>query len=128
MALTFHPNHPAVLVVEDEPVILMDTADTIREAGFSVYEAHNADEAVRLLKLHSQIRVLFTDIRMPGSMDGLQLAHDVSDRRPPVAVIVTSGHARLTGADLPSGGTFLAKPYAEAVAIKAIRTAMDGLI
>jgi CheY-like chemotaxis protein len=75
---------PAVLIVEDEALIRMDTASLIEDAGFKVHEAGNADEAIRILELHDEIRLIFTDVNMPGSMDGLKLAHYVRGRWPPV--------------------------------------------
>lgn len=101
----------AVLVVEDEPLILMNAVDFFQDAGFKVYEAANADEAIRLLEAHDDIRILFTDVDMPGSMNGLALAFAVRDRWPPVQIIVTSGFARLAKMDLPTGGLFVPKPY-----------------
>ena len=88
---------PAVLIVEDEPLIRMGTASLIEDAGFKVHEAGNADEAIRILELHDEIRLIFTDVNMPGSMDGLKLAHYVRGRWPPVKIIVTSGKATLRG-------------------------------
>jgi len=101
---------PAVLIVEDEPLIRMGTASLIEDAGFKVHEAGNADEAIRILELHDEIRLIFTDVNMPGSMDGLKLAHYVRGRWPPVKIIVTSGKA-LRGEELPAGAVFLGKPY-----------------
>src|SRR5271170_5607423 len=101
----------AVLVVEDEHLIRMDTASSLEAAGFIVYEAENAAEAIRCLELHDEIRLIFTDINMPGSMDGLALAHYVRGRWPPVKIIVTSGKATLRGEELPAGAVFLGKPY-----------------
>ena len=69
--------------------------------GFTVYEAGNADEAIALLELHGDIRAVFTDIHMPGSMDGLKLAHYVRGRWPPVKFIITSGQARPLVEDMP---------------------------
>lgn len=83
----------------------------IEDEGFEVIEAANADEAIRMLENRSDIRVVFTDLQMPGSMDGLKLAHAVRDRWPPIKIIVTSGVELLTEHDLPEGGRFFAKPY-----------------
>ena len=84
-------NSPCIVVVEDEALLLFSIADDLRDAGFSVLEASNADEAIALLESHPEIRLLFTDIDMPGSMDGLKLSAAVRDRWPPVKIIVTSG-------------------------------------
>ena len=102
---------PLVLIVEDEFLIRSYAAETIRDAGFEVIEASNADEAIVLLESRKDIRVVFTDIQMPGSMDGLKLAHAVRDRWPPVHIIATSGHYAFQDGDLPTGTVFLPKPY-----------------
>jgi two-component system, response regulator PdtaR len=101
----------AVLVVEDEHLIRMDTASSLETSGFIVYEAENAAEAIRSLEAHNEIRLIFTDINMPGSMDGLALARYVRGRWPPVKIIVTSGYVKLRDSDLPSGALFVEKPY-----------------
>jgi two-component system, response regulator PdtaR len=101
----------AVLIVEDEPLIRMGAVSPIQEAGFIVYEAASADEAISLLERHREIRLIFTDIHMPGSMDGLKLAHYVRGRWPPVKIIVTSGQMKARGEDLPAGAVFIGKPY-----------------
>jgi CheY-like chemotaxis protein len=101
----------AVLIVEDEPLIRMDTASVFEGAGFTVYEAGSADEAIRILERHDDIRFIFTDVNMPGSMDGLKLAHYVRGRWPPIKIIVTSGHVRVREEDMPTGGIFFDKPY-----------------
>jgi CheY-like chemotaxis protein len=102
---------PAVLIVEDEPLVRLCAVETVEGAGFEVIEAANADEAIRILESRSDIRVVFTDIHMPGSMDGLKLAHAVRNRWPPIKIIVTSGRERVAEQDLPAGGRFFAKPY-----------------
>jgi two-component system, response regulator PdtaR len=99
-----------VLIVEDEFLVRMDAVDSIEGAGFRVYEASNADEAIRILETHHGIRVVFTDINMPGSMDGLKLAHYVRGRWPPIKLIITSGHS-LPGEDFPEGAAYFPKPY-----------------
>jgi CheY-like chemotaxis protein len=101
----------AILIVEDEPLVRIDMASYNEDAGFTVYEAGNADEAIRILEQHSEIRLIFTDIHMPGSMDGLRLAHYVRGRWPPVKIIVTSGLVKVRSEDLPKGALFVEKPY-----------------
>jgi CheY-like chemotaxis protein len=101
----------AVLVVEDEHLIKMDTATSLEAAGFTVYAADNAADAIGCLELHKEIRLIFTDIDMPGSMDGLALAHYVRGRWPPVKIIVTSGYVKVRRDDLPVGAIFVEKPY-----------------
>jgi CheY-like chemotaxis protein len=79
--------------------------------GFEVVEAKNADDAIAILEQRNDIGLIFTDIDMPGSMDGLKLAHFVKDRWPPIKIIATSGHAKISANDLPEGGRFMPKPY-----------------
>jgi CheY-like chemotaxis protein len=102
---------PVVLIVEDEHLLRLSAVKDIEDAGFEVIEAANADEAIRILESRRDIRVVFTDVQMPGSMDGLKLAHAVRNRWPPIRIIVTSGHERVAEHDLPEGGRFFAKPY-----------------
>jgi CheY-like chemotaxis protein len=101
-----------VLIVEDEVLLRWHAAAIVEDAGFDVVEAANADEAIAILETRSDIRVVFTDIQMPGSIDGLRLAHFVRTRWPPVHIIATSGQLKLRQDDLPKGGRYLAKPYA----------------
>jgi len=103
-----------VLVVEDEFLLRMDAADMITAAGFEAMTAANADEAIDILEVRRDITVVFTDIQMPGSMDGLKLARAVRGRWPPIKIIATSGHAHVRETDLPDGGRFLQKPYSPA--------------
>jgi two-component system, response regulator PdtaR len=100
-----------VLIVEDESLIRMGIVSSFEDAGFLIYEAENGDEAIRMLEDHSEVRLVFTDINMPGSMDGLKLAHYARDRWPPVKIIVTSGQSGVLGKDLPAGAIFIGKPY-----------------
>jgi two-component system, response regulator PdtaR len=81
---------PVVLVVEDEGLLRASAMDMVKEAGFDVLAASDADEAIRVLESRSDIRAVFTDVHMPGSMDGLRLARVIRSRWPPVALIVTS--------------------------------------
>jgi two-component system, response regulator PdtaR len=105
-------NKPApILIVEDDPFLRMLAVEFVNDAGFETLEACDADQAIAILESCSKIAVLFTDINMPGSMDGLQLAHVVSDRWPVIEILVASGRLRLRQADLPPNGRFLRKPY-----------------
>lgn len=101
---------PVVLIVEDEFLIRADAVKMIEDAGCEAVEAADADEAISMLERRSDIRVVFTDLHMPGTMDGLKLAYAVRDRWPPIKIIVTSGREVLTQGDLPPGVRFLAKP------------------
>jgi CheY-like chemotaxis protein len=102
---------PVVLIVEDEFLLRSHAVDMIAGAGFEVVEAANADEAIEILQARQDITVVFTDIQMPGSMDGLKLARAVRGRWPPIKIIATSGQFDVGMADLPEGGRFLPKPY-----------------
>jgi CheY-like chemotaxis protein len=110
-----------VLIVEDELLIRMNAVEMIEEAGFEVVEAARADEAVAILEARFDITVVFTDIQMPGSMDGLKLAAAVRDRWPPIKILATSGHVKLVPGDLPQGSRFLPKPYRPAEITKVLR-------
>ena len=102
---------PVVLIVEDEYLVRTGTRDAVETAGFDVLEAGDADEAIAILTARNDVSLIFTDVHMPGSMDGLKLAHFVRDRWPPVKIVATSGRVRITDSDLPEGGRFLPKPY-----------------
>jgi DNA-binding NtrC family response regulator len=109
---TFNPpKKNVVLVVEDEPLLLMAAVDLVEEAGFEAVEARNADEAIEILNAREDIRIVFTDIDMPGSMDGMKLAAMVRDRWPPVEIIIVSGHRKVSDDDLPARSVFFSKPY-----------------
>ena len=116
---------PVVLIVEDEFLVRKNAAGMIEDAGFEVVEAGNADEAIAILEARPDIPVVFTDIQMPGSMDGLKLAHYVRGKWPPIKIIATSGHLALSNADLPEGGIFLPKPYTDE-AVSAMLHALTG--
>lgn len=115
------PLRCVVLIVEDEFLLRMDSAEMIEEAGFEVVQAANADEAIAILRVRSDIGVVFTDIQMPGSMDGLKLARFVRDRWPPIKIVATSGLVAVGDGDLPDGGVFLPKPYRSAQVVATLR-------
>lgn len=100
-----------VLVVEDEFLVRMITVDVLTDAGFEVIEADSADAALPIIDARPDLRILVTDVRMPGSMDGIALAHHVASRRNDVGILVTSGHARPTRGELPPRTSFIGKPY-----------------
>ena len=114
-----------VLVVEDEPLLRELTVEFVEEAGFVALEAGDADEAVALLQARSDIAVLFTDINMPGSMDGLRLAHTVRERWPSIRILVASGRVRLKQSDLPQTSVFLEKPYRGETMIAQLRLMVE---
>jgi two-component system, response regulator PdtaR len=112
---------PVILIVEDEFLLRMDSAEVIENAGFEVIQAANADEAIAILTARPDIHVVFTDIQMPGSMDGLKLARFVRDRWPPIKIVATSGLVRVEDDDLPVGSLFLPKPYRDVDLVAALR-------
>lgn len=101
----------SVLVVEDEALLLFTIADDLRAAGFQVLEATNAVVGLRLAEAAGGIDVLFTDVHMPGPIDGLALARAVRSKWPGTHIVVTSGHVTASVSDLPPGAVFLPKPY-----------------
>lgn len=109
-----------VLVVEDEPLLLMNAAAILEDAGCIVLEAASADAAIAIIEGRADIDVVFTDIEMPGSMDGMRLARAIRDRWPPIKLIVTSGRVSVSEGDLPEGVPFFAKPYQERQLIDAV--------
>jgi len=112
---------PVILIVEDEFLLRLDSTETIERAGFEVLQAANADEAISILEARPDIRVIFTDIQMPGSMDGLKLAQFVRNRWPPIKIIATSGRVVVADDDLPAGSVFLPKPYRGAELVGTLR-------
>jgi CheY-like chemotaxis protein len=102
---------PVVLVVEDEPILRMMAVDIVEAAGLESAEASNADQAIAILEARSDIRIVFSDVDMPGSMDGRKLAACIFGRWPPIRLILTSGLFRLAEMSLPPGAVFFAKPY-----------------
>ncbi|MBF2716834.1 response regulator [Agrobacterium vitis] len=104
---------PVIMVVEDSPLIRMGAIDLVLSAGYDVLEAGDADEAIRILESRDDIDLVFTDVQMPGTMDGIKLSHYIRDRWPPVKLIVASGAAILEESMLPGGSRFFSKPYDE---------------
>jgi CheY-like chemotaxis protein len=109
-----------VLVVEDEILIRDVIADDLEQAGFTVAVAAHADEAIAILEARQDIHLVFTDIDMPGSMDGLKLAAAVRDRWPPVHIIITTGKTRPL--EIPANALFIPKPYLGRTVVSAMRT------
>jgi len=104
-------NPPVILVVEDDPFLRMVAVDLLMEAGFDTLEAPDAGFAIGILEKRADITFVFTDIDMPGEMDGLKLAACIRDRWPPIHIVITSGHKSPQISDLPLGSRFIAKPY-----------------
>jgi len=114
---------PVVLVVEDDVLVRNIVAAYQRECGFDVIEASSADEAIRVLQADVKVDIVFSDVNMPGSMDGFGLAQWVRRERPWLRVILTSGAARTAkeAGDLCEQGPILAKPYDHAELERNIR-------
>jgi CheY-like chemotaxis protein len=111
MMVLDHSVVPAViLVVEDEMLLRMRAVDMVEDAGYTSVEAVDADEAIAILESRSDIALLMTDIQMPGSMDGLELAHCVHERWPPIKIILVSGQLNLTTIKIPADSRFIGKP------------------
>ena len=110
-----------VLIVEDESLIRMSAVEMVEDAGYIAVEAASADEAIAILETRNDICVVFTDINMPGSMDGLKLARAIRDRWPTMHLIVTSGLTTPDECDLPANGKFFRKPYEAAQITSALR-------
>jgi CheY-like chemotaxis protein len=122
MSIPDHSVIPAVvLVVEDEMLLRMRTVDMVEDAGFTSIEAVDADEAVAILESRSDIALLFTDIQMPGSMDGLKLAHAVHERWPPIKIILVSGQLKPANVEIPADSRFFGKPLEAAEMITQMR-------
>jgi CheY-like chemotaxis protein len=118
-----HSSVPAVvLVVEDEMLLRMRAVDIVEDAGYISVEAVDADEAVAILESRSDIALLFTDIQMPGSMDGLGLARSVHDRWPPIKIILVSGQVRPTSLDIPPDSRFFGKPLEDEAMIAQLQS------
>jgi CheY-like chemotaxis protein len=115
-----------IMVVEDEPLIRLGLASSIEDAGYEVVEAASADEAIRKLEATDGIRLVLTDVDMPGSMDGIRLAHYVNKRWPPIRLVVISGKVGVTPGQLPEGARFIAKPYQEPALIAVVGSMISG--
>lgn len=113
-----------VLIVEDDAFIRMAAIDLVVGAGYEALEARDADEAIRILERREDVDLVFTDVQMPGTMDGIKLSHYIRDRWPPVKLIVASGNAILEESSLPGGSRFFSKPYDDL----SITDAMAGLL
>lgn len=111
-------------MVEDETLVRIVGSDALTDAGFEVLEAASADDALRILETADEVSVLLTDIRMPGSMDGLQLAHLVHARWPAIKILLTSGDTWPQRDAIPDDGRFLAKPYD----LQTLQDEVEGLI
>jgi two-component sensor histidine kinase/DNA-binding NarL/FixJ family response regulator len=117
---------PKVLIVEDEMMLRLGAVDLVEQAGFCPVQAVDADEAISILEARSDISLLFTDIQMPGSMDGLKLAHAVHDRWPAIKIILVSGQITPSESERPAQSRFFGKPINLDKMIPAMRAMLLG--
>lgn len=112
---------PIILVVEDEPIVRLFASDIIEEAGFEVLQAADATDAISTLEERSDVRVVFTDVDMPGGMDGIMLAICIRERWPDIQIIITSGRPWPAETKLPNDMVFFSKPYRQDRVLETVR-------
>ena len=115
-----------ILVVEDHPLVRMAVLEVMIEAGFEALDASSTREAVRVLEARPDIRLVFTDAEMPGTMNGIGLAHYIRKRWPPVKLIIVSGKREIASDELPAGAKFFHKPYRETSIVEAMIGMLSG--
>ena len=120
-------NRAVVLVVEDQPLIRFNAVELVNSAGFEAIGAKNADEAIQILHARPDIHLVFTDVEIPGTMDGIRLTHYIRTRWPKIYLIVASGQGIIAENHLPNGSKFFPKPYSDDSIVKEIKR-MLGLI
>jgi CheY-like chemotaxis protein len=116
-----------VLIVQEELVIRMDVVEAFETGGFKIFQADTAEKAIDVLQREPAIRVVFTDVELPGTMDGLTLAHYVRHRWPPTVLLVGSGRAVLDTGALPSAARFVRKPYSPGNLAEAVLGALSQI-
>lgn len=122
-----HPiDKQTVLVVEDDILVRMHGVDILEDAGFTVLEADSADQALALLAEHDDVHLLFSDIDMPGSMNGVELARLVHARWPLIALLLTSGHHHIDEKNLPDRGRFVRKPWTQERLLATIQATLEA--
>ena len=112
---------PVILVVEDDGLLRFGAVSLVEAAGYVALQAGNANEAIRILEGRPDIQLVLTDIRMPGTMDGIKLAHYIRERWPPIKLIVVSGEDIIEESLLPEGSRFFSKPYNEHRLVEAMQ-------
>ena len=117
-----------VLVVEDHILLQMAALDLVESAGFEGVGASNADEAISILEVRQDIKIVLTDVEMPGTMDGVRLAHFIRERWPPVHLIIVSGKAVLQESHMPTGTKFYSKPYEDETIIAELQRLMQSVL
>ena len=114
-------HHPVILIVEDEVLVRLSAVGMLEDAGFRMIEAANGDEALELLEADSDVQLLFTDINMPGAINGLALAKRVHDRWPHIGIMLASARPIQRPHELPAGSRFEQKPYSPATVVRHAR-------
>ncbi len=104
-------DRPTILVAEDDELLRLNASELLEEHGYTVVEADNAEEALKVMEKRKDVRLLFTDIQMPPGCDGLELAREVHNRWPKVLLVITSGQVQPTRAEIADDGRFIRKPY-----------------
>jgi DNA-binding NtrC family response regulator len=117
-------NTHSILIVEDEAIIRFELADFFADAHYTVFEASDANEAIAILERENSVRIVLTDIQLPGSMDGLRLAHHVRDRYPPTVLLITSGGALVPSDAMPLNSLFISKPFDPSAILEKIESMM----
>ena len=122
-------NAPFALVVDDDPLVRLIAMEILEEAGFQVLGAHHGDAAYAMMEeRHSEVVLLFTDVQMPGTLDGFALARAVSASWPHVSIVVASGHAKPEPGQMPQKARFIGKPFGAKVVHEHLREILpDGL-
>ena len=118
--MAYTANQKTILVVEDDAIIRMSSVATLEDAGFCVLEARNSADALEMMAQHGEIKILLTDVRMPGSMDGLALVTQTHKDHPGIRAIVISAHASAEQACDAGASGFIAKPYLPLTMVQAI--------
>ena len=113
-----------ILLVEDEPLIRLDARAMLETAGYEVVEAASADEALRLLAAPAKFEAIVTDIDMPGSIDGLELARTIDGHRPEIAIVIMSGKWLPRREELPLKAAFVTKPFSQSVLLQRVAQAL----
>ncbi len=117
---------PMVLVVEDEEIVRINTCDRLEQAGITAIEAGDADQAMALLEAHPGIRVLVTDVKMPGWMSGIDLARQAEKRWPDISIILTSAFYTADEEELPENMTFFPKPFSPEQLVHQVRLRLEA--
>jgi CheY-like chemotaxis protein len=103
--------HPTILVTEDDDLLRLYTSELLEDSGYTVVEADNAEEALKVMEVRKDVRLLFTDIQMPPGCDGLELARQVHERWPKVLLLITSRQIVPAKSEIADDGRFIRKPY-----------------